>query len=238
MQAAGAQTASRKRPRPQSGDATQPKEEPADEPASQRPRIGDVEHLQPGSFTSEAGQQSSLPSGLAPAGLAPAAVASAAEGQPASGDGGSADQSLRPTTPVDDQDSPAAFPPDKTAVKTQVAATLQGATDSNSAGKGVGDAAMGEPTGTPGESMESNQRVEEHFQPSLPMQEMVVNFLLRMAFVIGGDRDHDLQVCQSAGSLPQPSHVTTYCCCFCLFAQSIRPHQVLECMHQRLLCNN
>ena len=50
---------------------------------------------------------------------------------------------------------------------------------------------MSEPTGTPGDS----QRVEEHFQPSLPMQEMVVNFLLRMAFVIGGDRDHDLQVC-------------------------------------------
>ena len=50
---------------------------------------------------------------------------------------------------------------------------------------------MSEPTGTPGAS----KRVEEHFQPSLPMQEMVVNFLLRMAFVIGGDRDHDLQVC-------------------------------------------
>ena len=59
---------------------------------------------------------------------------------------------------------------------------------------GPGDAAIGEPTGTQGEGLESSQRVEEHFQPSLPMQEMVVNFLLRMAFVIGGDRDHDFQV--------------------------------------------
>ena len=47
--------------------------------------------------------------------------------------------------------------------------------------------------GAHADGMES-QRNEEHFQPSLPMQEMVVNFLLRMAFVIGGDRDHDLQV--------------------------------------------
>ncbi len=67
--------------------------------------------------------------------------------------------------------------------------------DPGGAGKETGDAAMAEATaGTPGDALDSSQRVEEHFQPSLPMQEMVVNFLLRMAFVIGGDRDHDLQV--------------------------------------------
>ena len=43
-------------------------------------------------------------------------------------------------------------------------------------------------------SAEGNQKMEEHFQPSIPMQEMVVNFLLRMAFVIGGDKEHELQV--------------------------------------------
>ena len=43
-------------------------------------------------------------------------------------------------------------------------------------------------------SAEGNQKMEEHFQPSVPMQEMVVNFLLRMAFVIGGDKEHELQV--------------------------------------------
>lgn len=87
---------------------------------------------------------------------------------------------------ADDQHGGAAFSP-TAAVKIQDAETLQG--PSTGASKdGV------ESTGTPGESLDSSQRVEEHFQPSLPMQEMVVNFLLRMAFVIGGDRDHDLQV--------------------------------------------
>lgn len=213
MQAAETHTASRKRPRPQSGDAVQPKEETADEPASQRPRVGEFEHRQPvsssGSLTpaAGAGEQSGLPSGLAPAGLAPAAVPSPDEGQPASGDGGSAgtsDQSLRPKTLVEDQHSPAAFPANSTATKTQGTETLQGATDNNSAGRGSGEAAMGEPTGTPGEGLESSQRVEEHFQPSVPMQEMVVNFLLRMAFVIGGDRDHDLQVQHTSWLAPPP----------------------------------
>lgn len=50
-------------------------------------------------------------------------------------------------------------------------------------------------------SAEGSQKMEEHFQPSIPMQEMVVNFLLRMAFVIGGDKEHELQVSIKASTL-------------------------------------
>lgn len=182
------QTASRKRARSQSGDAVQPKEEPEDEPVSQRPR---VEQRQP---VSTAG--SSLPrtpEADKPSPLAGNAVSPGAEGQGLTGKGSAGTTQAA----ADDQHGGAAFSP-SAAVKMQDAETLP-APSTGASKDGV------ESAGTPGESLDSSQRVEEHFQPSLPMQEMVVNFLLRMAFVIGGDRDHDLQVGWSVGCLSQPT---------------------------------
>lgn len=179
-------SASRKRPRSQSGDAIQPKEEPEDEPVSQRPR---VEQRQP---VSTAGSMSRTPEADEPSPLAARggnAVSPEAEGQGPTSNGSAGTTQ----TVADEQPGGAAFSP-SAAVKMQDAETLPGS--STCASKdGV------ESTGTPGESLDGSQRVEEHFQPSLPMQEMVVNFLLRMAFVIGGDRDHDLQVGWSFGCL-------------------------------------
>ena len=184
MQAVEVQAATRKRPRPHSGDVIQPKVEQEDEPISQRPRVGDRQPVSTaGSLPSEAAEHSSVPVGSAPAGNA---VDSPAEGQPASGLGRGGSAGTAEATPADDQHvTPDVTPPNT--VGAQDAEPLHGSADGDKDG-----AAMAE--STPGEGLESSQRVEEHFQPSLPMQEMVVNFLLRMAFVIGGDRDHDLQV--------------------------------------------
>lgn len=176
------QSASRKRARSQSGDAVQPKEEPEDEPVSQRPR---VEQRQP---VSTAGSLSRTPEADEPSPLGATGgnpVSPDAEGPGLTGNG-STPAGTTQAAVAHDQHGGAAFSPSAD-VKIQDAETLPGS--STGASKdGV------ESTGTPGESLDSSQRVEEHFQPSLPMQEMVVNFLLRMAFVIGGDRDHDLQV--------------------------------------------
>ena len=184
MQAVKVQTGSRKRPRPQSGDAVQPKQEPEDEPASQRPRV----EQQPVAGTAgplPGASDAAEPSGLAVGGSAVTPPAES-QGRTSSGAAGTT-KSPR----ADDQHGSNVFSPN-VAIKTQDAEGLQGSADADGAGKD--GTAMVESTGTPGEGLDSSQRVEEHFQPSLPMQEMVVNFLLRMAFVIGGDRDHDLQV--------------------------------------------
>lgn len=146
-----------------------------------------MEQRQP---VSTAGSLPRTPEADEPSPLAPLAarggnaVSPEAEGQGLTGNGSAG--TTQAAAVADDQHGGAAFSP-SAALKTQDAETLPGS--STGASKdGV------ESTGTPGESLDSSQRVEEHFQPSLPMQEMVVNFLLRMAFVIGGDRDHDLQV--------------------------------------------
>lgn len=195
MQASQAQAPSRKRPRPASAESIQPKEEPEDEPASQRPRLGDASQ-QPG--VPSAGLSSAHaaePSNVSLAAAPGESAASPPEAQPAS-NAGPAGALNAPSVATDQpQDGGDGFPPTGIpASRSQDAETLQGVADPDGAGKDGGDAAIGEPAATPGEGLESSQRVEEHFQPSLPIQEMVVNFLLRMAFVIGGDRDHDLQV--------------------------------------------
>ena len=196
MQASETQAPSRKRPRPASAEFIQPKEEPEDEPASQRPRRGDANQqqgvLSVDVSSANAAQPSNVPSASAPGGTA--VVPPEAQPAPNAGPGaltapGANDQQDQ------QQDGGDGFPPNGIpASRSQEAGTLQGVADPDGASKDGGDAAMSEPAATPGEGLESSQRVEEHFQPSLPMQEMVVNFLLRMAFVIGGDRDHDLQV--------------------------------------------
>lgn len=187
MQAAKVQTASRKRPRPQSGDAIQPKQEPEDETASQRPRV----EQQPAATTA-----GSVPRAPDTGELSGSATGGNADGSgvspPAESEGLSSGAAGTTKSPLaGDQHGSNVFSPNA-AIKAQDAEGLTGSTDADGAGKD--GTAMVESTGTPGESLDSSQRVEEHFQPSLPMQEMVVNFLLRMAFVIGGDRDHDLQV--------------------------------------------
>ncbi|KAL0051806.1 hypothetical protein WJX82_002492 [Trebouxia sp. C0006] len=202
---------SRKRSRPSSAEASAvpPKEEAEElgEPARQRPRTGDaaqgqsigtlqsIDSLQ---ATSDATGQSSAPPAVATASAPISADAPAATG----------DESAPPTDPAQnaaDTQQPVA----SVAVRTPPGEPPENG-GSSEAGKqdevhqqSLGDPgggakeavdAMGEAAGgTQGDGLDGSQRVEEHFQPSLPMQEMVVNFLLRMAFVIGGDRDHDLQ---------------------------------------------
>lgn len=203
----------RKRSRPSSAEASAvpPKDEAEElgEPARQRPRTGDatqgpqsigtlqsIDSLQ---ATSDATGQSSAPPAVATASAPISADARAAAG----------DESASPTDPAQnaaDTQQPVA----SVAIRAPPEAPGENG-GSSEAGKqdevhqqslgdpggGVKEAAdaMGEAAGgTQGDGLDGSQRVEEHFQPSLPMQEMVVNFLLRMAFVIGGDRDHDLQV--------------------------------------------
>ena len=184
MQAATVQTASRKRPRLQSGDGVQPKQEPEDEPATQRPRVEQQ------TVASAADSLPRVPGTGEPSGLATGGNA---------GGSGAAGTTKPPL--ADDHHGSSVFS-SNVAIKAQDAEGLPGSADADGAAKD--ETGMVESTGTPGEGLDSSQRVEEHFQPSLPMQEMVVNFLLRMAFVIGGDRDHDLQVGQSVGSSSQP----------------------------------
>ncbi|KAL0020642.1 hypothetical protein WJX79_010395 [Trebouxia sp. C0005] len=203
---------SRKRSRPSSAEASAvpPKEEAEElgEPARQRPRTGDVGQGQQSigtlqsidslQATSDATGQSSAPPAVATASALTSADAPAAAG----------DESAQPADPAQnaaDTQQPVA----SVAVRAPPGAPPEGG-GSSEAGKqdevhqqSLGDPgggaqeaadAMGEAAGgTQGDGLDGSQRVEEHFQPSLPMQEMVVNFLLRMAFVIGGDRDHDLQ---------------------------------------------
>lgn len=199
MQAAKVQAPSRKRPRPQSGDAIQPKQEPEDEPASQRPRV----EQQP--VASVAGSLPRAPDTDEPFGSATSGNAGGGPVSPPAerhglSSSGAADTTKSPL--ADDQPGSNVFSPNA-AIKVQDAEALQGSAEAD--GPGKDETAMVGSTGTPGEGLDSSQRVEEHFQPSLPMQEMVVNFLLRMAFVIGGDRDHDLQVGKSIGSPSHPS---------------------------------
>ena len=188
IQAVKVQAASRKRPRMQSADTVQPKQEPEDEPASQRPRLeqqpiaSTAGSLPPPPDTAE----SSVLAVGGNAGGSAVTPPTETQGLTSSGAAGTIKAPL-----ADDQHGSNVFSPNA-AIKTQDAEGLQGSADADGAGKD--GTAMVESTGTPGEGLDSSQRVEEHFQPSLPMQEMVVNFLLRMAFVIGGDRDHDLQV--------------------------------------------
>lgn len=194
IQAAKVQAPGRKRPRPQSGDAVQPKQEPEDQPASQRPRV----EQQPVASVAGAlprAQDTDEPSGLATSGNAGGGAVSPPAESHGLTSSGAADTSK--TSLADDQPGPNVFSPNA-AIKVQDAEALQGSADADAPGKD--GTAMVESTGTPGEVLDSSQRVEEHFHPSLPMQEMVVNFLLRMAFVIGGDRDHDLQVGKSVNS--------------------------------------
>lgn len=211
LQSQDIHASSRKRSRPSSAEASAvpPKEEAEElgEPARQRPRTGDaaqgqqsigtlqsIDSLQ---ATSDATGQSSAPSAVATASAPLSADAPAAAG----------DESAPPVDPAQnaaDTQQPVA----SVAVRAPPGAPPEHG-GSSEAGKqdevhqqslgdpggGAKEAADGEAAGgTQGDGLDGSQRVEEHFQPSLPMQEMVVNFLLRMAFVIGGDRDHDLQV--------------------------------------------
>jgi len=213
LQSQDAQASSRKRLRPPSAEASavQPKEEAEElgEPARQRPRTGDaaqgqqsigtlqsIDSLQ---ATSDATGQTSAPSVAATASAPVSADAPAAAG----------DESAPPTDPAqnaaDTQQpvasvavrAPSGAPPENggsSEAGKQDEVHQQSLGDPGGGGKEAADA-MGEAAGgTQGDGLDGSQRVEEHFQPSLPMQEMVVNFLLRMAFVIGGDRDHDFQV--------------------------------------------
>jgi len=223
-----------------------PKEEAEElgEPARQRPRTGDaaqgqsigtlqsIDSLQ---ATSDATGQSSAPPAVATASAPISADAPAAAG----------DESAPPTDPAQnaaDTQQPVASvavrtppgePPENggsSEAGKQDEVHQQSLGDPGGSAKEAADA-MGEAAGgTQGDGLDGSQRVEEHFQPSLPMQEMVVNFLLRMAFVIGGDRDHDLQVgyvrppCLSLHAAIQicccyhhaighlPSPCTMYCC--------------------------
>lgn len=213
LQTQDVHASSRKRSRPSSAEASAvpPKEEAEElgEPARQRPRTGDVGQGQQSigtlqsidslQATSDATGQSSAPPAVATASALTSADAPAAAG----------DESAQPADPAQnaaDTQQPVA----SVAVRAPPGAPPEGG-GSSEAGKqdevhqqSLGDPgggaqeaadAMGEAAGgTQGDGLDGSQRVEEHFQPSLPMQEMVVNFLLRMAFVIGGDRDHDLQV--------------------------------------------
>ena len=166
-------------------------EELDDEPVSQRPKVSDAGQ-QPTASTAgslpavlhpRASEQDTIPLSSAPGVAMPHSPT-----QPADGTSG---QPLSAENPQ--QNVVSTLPPHGGPDTRQEVETLPDVADATGAGKDAGEGAMNEAAGPQGDGLESNQRVEEDFQPSLPMQEMVVNFLLRMAFVIGGDRDHDLQ---------------------------------------------
>lgn len=207
LQAQESQPLSRKRSRPPSAEGIQPKEEPEDlgEPTSQRQRtcesaqgqqsVGTLQSLE-GSLSgaADANGQTSAP---------PAADTAVASALTDSTDIASSQAALPiqagPIGPAIQQGAPTADAGTLSEMggNDEAGSRLQDEGHQQSVGdpRGAGDASISEATGgMPGDGLDSSQRVEEHFQPSLPMQEMVVNFLLRMAFVIGGDRDHDLQV--------------------------------------------
>ena len=208
LQSQEAQAPNRKRSRPPSAETIQPKEEAEElgEPASQIRRTGDTQQgQQPSgalqSIDSLQGASEAAGQASTPAADNAAAVPPAAEAPVATGDGTAA--AAEPAHPVDNASQPVASAAARAPMENgeTAEASKQGEVSQQSLGDPGADGkesqadGMGETTGaTQGDALDSSQRVEEHFQPSLPMQEMVVNFLLRMAFVIGGDRDHDLQV--------------------------------------------
>ena len=212
LQSQDVHASSRKRSRPSSaeGSALPPKEEAEElgEPARQRPRTGDaaqgqsigtlqsIDSLQ---ATSDATGQSSAPPAVATASAPISADAPAATGDeiaPPTDPAQNAADTQQPVASVAVR-TPPGEPPENggsSEAGKQDEVHQQSLGDPGGGAKEAVDA-MGEAAGgTQGDGLDGSQRVEEHFQPSLPMQEMVVNFLLRMAFVIGGDRDHDLQV--------------------------------------------
>ena len=176
-------TPSRKRSRPTSAETVHPKdgvaEDATTEPASQRPRLTQAPSSQ------QDAQAGSTPSGTATIATSEAGVP-LAPGEHA-------------TTEADSLVVPIPSPSAAYGMSPAPVAEPPGPSGNASAQdqQGFGDAADVGREG-PGliaaVSAEGNQKMEEHFQPSIPMQEMVVNFLLRMAFVIGGDKEHEAQV--------------------------------------------
>lgn len=175
-------TPGRKRSRPTSAETVHPKdgvsEDATAEPASQRPRLTQA----PSQQDAQAG---STPSEMVPIATSEAGV-SFAPGEHATAEADSL------VVPIPSPGAAYGMSP------APVAEAPGPAGNANAQDQqGFGDAAD---VGREGAgliaavSAEGNQKMEEHFQPSIPMQEMVVNFLLRMAFVIGGDKEHEAQV--------------------------------------------
>lgn len=148
-----------------------------EEPATQRPRLAPQSAPAPD-------RAATTPADVA--GQEPASQSQASQEEPRSS------QLASPSLPG----SVAGGPSPAAALAVTEAAAATGADQ-----QGFGDAAG---VGREGDGLisavnDGNQKMEEHFQPSIPMQEMVVNFLLRMAFVIGGDKEQELQVRSSFG---------------------------------------